>query len=154
MGESPSGVVTIEEGTVEDIGDVLTLLESTGLPQAGLDAQVQLIVARQDGGVCGSAALEEYAGGALLRSVAVHPRSQGHGIGHRLTKAALALARRRGHRNIYLLTTTAARFFPEFGFAPIARDEVPDDVRSSVEFTSACPATAVAMRAPIESPSS
>ena len=38
--------------------------------------------------VVGSAALEVYPDGALLRSVAVAPRAQGHGLGHGLTDAA------------------------------------------------------------------
>jgi len=45
-----------------------------------------------------------------------------------------------------LLTTTAADFFPKFGFEPIARADVPASVQSSIEFTSACPATATVMR--------
>ena len=48
-------------------------------------------------------------------------------------------------RTVYLLTETAAEFFPRFGFRPIARDTVDPAVRASVEFTSACPDTALVM---------
>jgi amino-acid N-acetyltransferase len=44
------------------------------------------------------------------------------------------------------LTTTAERFFPKFGFEPIDREQVPPSVRESVEFQSACPASAIVMR--------
>jgi hypothetical protein len=37
--------------------------------------------------------------------------------------------------------------FPRFGFRPIGRAEVPEDVRGSVEFVSACPERARAMAA-------
>ena len=37
---------------------------------------------------------------------------------------------------MFLLTTTAERFFPKFGFEQITRDEVPETVQASVEFTS------------------
>ena len=47
---------------------------------------------------------------------------------------------------VYLLTTTADGFFPRFGFSRITRDDVPDSVKGSVEFRSACPASAVVMR--------
>jgi amino-acid N-acetyltransferase len=47
---------------------------------------------------------------------------------------------------VFLLTTTAERFFPRFGFEEIARDEVPASVQASVEFQSACPASAIVMR--------
>ena len=95
----------------------------------------------------GSAALEEYPSGVLLRSVVVDENMRGERLGELLTREALDLASRHGHRTAYLLTTTAAKFFPRFGFAPVDRAEVPEDVRASIEFTSACPSTAIVMRA-------
>jgi amino-acid N-acetyltransferase len=71
---------------------------------------------------------------------------QGQGLGSRLTEAALALARARDQRAVFLLTTTADRFFPRFGFERITREDVPESVRQSIEFQSACPASAVVMR--------
>jgi amino-acid N-acetyltransferase len=71
---------------------------------------------------------------------------QGRRLGHQLTEAALRLARSLGAPDVFLLTTTAERFFPKFGFERIAREEVPISVRASVEFQSACPASAIAMR--------
>ena len=94
----------------------------------------------------GSAALEVYADSALLRSVAVDVTIRGSGVGHRLTESALDLARTFNVRAVYLLTTTAEDFFPKLGFERIDRDLLPESVRASVEFQSACPATAIAMR--------
>jgi len=104
------------------------------------------VVARQAGEVVGAAGLELYADGALLRSVVVDASVQGQGLGRRLIEAALALADRRGLSTVFLLTTTAAGLFPRFGFERIERDDVPESVRASVEFQSACPASAVVMR--------
>ena len=56
------------------------------------------------------------------------------------------MAREHGVENVFLLTTTAEGFFPKFGFALIQRNDVPRSVQSSVEFHSACPASAVVMR--------
>jgi amino-acid N-acetyltransferase len=97
----------------------------------------------------GTAALELYSDGVLLRSVAVSAEHQRRGLGHQLTEAAIALARDRGAPAMYLLTTTAERFFPKFGFRPITRADVPPGVRTSIEFTSACPSTAMVMRKPL-----
>jgi amino-acid N-acetyltransferase len=131
-----------------DRSAVLALLESAGLPTAGLDrAADSLLVARSDNRVIGSVALEEYPSGVLLRSVAVDVGWRGKGLGQRLTAAALSLAAARGHRAAFLLTTSAAGFFPRFGFAVITRDQVPSDVAGSIEFSSACPATAIVMSA-------
>ena len=82
---------------------------------------------------------------ALLRSVAVSPTAQGHGLGTQLVDAALTHAQGRQIQRIYLLTETAADYFPRFGFAPIAREDVDPSVKKSVVFTSACPASALVM---------
>ncbi len=82
-----------------------------------------------------------------MRSIAVDLPHRGLGLGIQLTEAILALARSRGLRTVYLLTETAAAFFPRFGFRSIRREEVDPAVQRSVEFTKACPASAQAMRA-------
>jgi amino-acid N-acetyltransferase len=126
---------------------VRELLRAAGLPLDGVDAdRVAMVVAKSGGEVVGSAAVELYTDGALLRSVVVDPRAQGHGLGHRLTEAALEIAGSRGVRTAFLLTTTAEGFFPKLGFEPISRAEVPASVQASVEFQSACPASATVMR--------
>jgi amino-acid N-acetyltransferase len=139
--------MVLERANAEDAAGILKLLDRNRLPPDGLTDHLETtIVARQDGRIVGSAALEMYAGSALLRSVAVDPALQGHGLGHQLTEAALGMARAHGVTAVYLLTTTAAAFFPKFGFTEIARDEVPSAVKTSVEFVSACPSSAKVMR--------
>lgn len=104
------------------------------------------IVARWNGNVVGVAALEVYPDGVLVRSVAIAPALQGHGLGHQLTDAVLRLARDLHVPHASLLTTTAERCFPKFGFEPIERQDVPASVQASVEFRSACPSSATGMR--------
>jgi amino-acid N-acetyltransferase len=134
------------EAQPADLPDVLALLESSGLPVAGLAQHLESTVVIRDGPrLVGCAAIEPYGTTALLRSVAVEPSHQGRGMGTRLTEAAIALARERGIRTLYLLTETATDFFTRFGFTVIPRDDVAAAVRASVEFTSACPASAIAM---------
>ena len=140
----------IEPALREDFASVVSLLERHGLPVAGADAMGDdVVVARVDGRIVGAAGLELYADGALLRSVVVDASAQGQGLGQRLTDAALARARAKGVSNVFLLTTTADGFFPRFGFERIRREDVPESVRQSVEFRSACPASAVVMRAEV-----
>lgn len=141
--------MTIEAAAERDLPAVGNLLHRHGLPLDGLDGLwPTMVVARESSStIVGVAAVEIYEGGALLRSVAVDPAHQGHGLARQLTEAALAMARRRGAATVFLLTTTAERFFPRFGFEVIQRDDVPAPVRASVEFQSACPASAVVMRA-------
>jgi len=137
----------IEAATDRDLPYVRSLLAQHHLPLDGVDDHVRtMLVARDGSRVVGTAALELYADGALLRSVAVDPAEQGRHLGHQLTEAALRLAKTQGAQAVFLLTTTAERFFPRFGFEQIARDGVPASVRVSVEFTSACPQSAIVMR--------
>jgi len=137
----------IEPARIADTESLQLLLQQNGLPLAGLDSHLATtLVAREDGRVVGSAALEVYTDGVLLRSVAVAPERQGQGLGRKLTDAAIRLARGLRAPTMYLLTTTAEQFFPKFGFERVARTDVPATVQESVEFTSACPSTATAMR--------
>jgi len=140
----------IERARPEDIDDVLSLLQENHLPTAGLrDHLATALVARHDGRVVGSAALEVYREGALLRSIAVAPHLHGRGLGRRLTDAAIRLGTELRVSALYLLTTTAERYFPKFGFERITRAEVPASVQTSIEFTSACPSSATVMRKPL-----
>jgi amino-acid N-acetyltransferase len=137
----------IGPATAGDLPEILALLVRLRLPLAGVDQHLPtMLVAREGEQIVGIAGLELYADGALLRSVAVEPSRQGKQLGHQLTDAALQLATSRGANTVFLLTTTAENFFPRFGFEPITRDEVPQSVRESVEFRSACPASASVMR--------
>jgi amino-acid N-acetyltransferase len=137
----------IDRARPEDLDGVLRLLSEHRLPPDGLNDHIgTLLVARQDGRIVGSAALEMYADGALLRSVAVAPMVQRRQLGRELIEAVIRLAQDRRVPAIYLLTTTAENYFPRFGFERVTRADVPTGVQQSVEFTSACPSTAIVMR--------
>jgi amino-acid N-acetyltransferase len=109
-------------------------------------------VGEHEGTVVGAAGMERYGDAGLLRSVAVAPEWRRSGIGRALADHVLDEGRTAGVDDVYLLTTTAEHYFPRLGFACIDRAGVPAAVRGSVEFTSACPASAVVMhkRRPID----
>lgn len=138
---------TIERAQLDDLARVLSLLERHGLPLDGASELAEaMVVARDDGRLVGAAVLELYAGGRCLRSVAVDASVRGKGIVEQSTAAALVLASELGVPMVFLRTTTAAELFPRFGFERITREDVPPSVTASVEFQSACPASAVVMR--------
>ena len=139
--------VHITRASEADRSSILHLLRDSGLPIDGLvDHLNTALVARDGAAIIGCAALEIYADGALLRSVAVAPAARGHGVGERLTEAAVSLARSLRTPAVYLLTTTAESYFPRFGFVRTTRDLVPTGVQQSIEFRSACPTSAIVMR--------
>ena len=139
--------MVIEAAGDRDLLEVRTLLARHHLPLDGVDEHVRTMVVARDGSqIVGTAAVELYADGALLRSVAVDPAQQGRQLGHQLTEAALLLAQTHGADAVFLLTTTAEKYFPKFGFEQITRADVPVSVQASLEFQLACPASAVVMR--------
>ena len=124
------------------------MLKTAALPVAGIENHIATtLVARDSERLLGCAAVEVYGQAGLLRSVAVEAGHRGEGWGERLTTAALELARKRGVRDIYLLTTTASHFFPRFGFTAIPRSELDRALAQSEELRGACPASALAMHA-------
>lgn len=130
-----------------DLSAVTTLLFDSGLPLDGVaEALADFVVAESDQQLVGVAGLEVCCDNALLRSVAVRPEWRSHGVGRALVTRIVSDAEARGLRALYLLTTTAERYFPGFGFRQITREEVPDDVRETAEFREACPASATVMR--------
>jgi N-acetylglutamate synthase-like GNAT family acetyltransferase len=132
---------------------ILQLLRDAGLPTDGVADHLETaFVARDGDAVVGCAAVELYPDGALLRSVAVAPTARSLGLGRKLAEAAITLAQARGIPAVYLLTTTAEHYFPKLGFTVVARETVPGGVQQSVEFRSACPASATVMRLPLRLP--
>lgn len=92
------------------------------------------------------AGLEVCCDNALLRSVAVEPDWRSRGLGRDLIRRLVCHAEQRGIRALYLLTMTAEHYFPRFGFERIERSAVPSEIAETLEFKSARPASAVAMR--------
>ena len=141
-----AGDVTVTAARREELPEIFALLEECDLPKEGLATHLPtILVARRGIEIAGCSALELYHESALLRSVAVKQPYRSHGIGRSLIGAALDLAMERGVSNVYLLTSTAEPFFLKLGFESISRDNVPENVRDSVEFTALCPDTATAM---------
>jgi len=129
-----------------DLEPVKTLLISSGLPPDGIEDHLSsMVIAEREGEIIATAALEIYGESALLRSVAVDAREQGTGLGRKITAEAIGVARHLNVIRVFLLTETAREFFPKFGFRIVDRAAIPDLVKSSLEFTTLCPDSALAM---------
>lgn len=154
----PDALPVFRAATASDRAGIESLLERNGLPVAGVaellaDDPTQFVVAHIEGQLVATAALEVCGDHALLRSVAVSEVWRSLGVGRALVERVVALATARRIDAMYLLTMTAEDYFPRFGFARVARSDVPGSVASTVEFTSACPASAVTMHMSLRSPS-
>lgn len=143
--------LSFRSATADDLPAIVALLRARALPTAGFGDLLRanpahVLVATLNDSVVGAAALDVHAPHALLRSVVVAPDLATLGVGTRLVTDVIDLAKRAGLTSLFLLTTTAAEWFPRFGFATTDRASVPASLASTVEFTSACPASATVMR--------
>ncbi|NNB93883.1 GNAT family N-acetyltransferase [Corallococcus exiguus] len=130
-----------------DLVAIQALLSSTGLPLQGVTEHLpHFHVAEQTGMLLAVAGLEVYATSGLLRSVAVAEEVKGRGVGSDLVRRVLAKADEDRLATLYLLTTTAADYFPRFGFVRIDRGSLPPELNASEELRGECPASAIVMR--------
>lgn len=136
----------IRSATSSDLPAVETLLTQNDLPLDGVrDNFSSFVVADDRGAVTGAIGLEKHGSAALLRSAVVSLGHRGSGIGRQLVEQLLERAQQAGVQELYLLTTTAEKYFPKFGFTQTTRAAVPDALKASAEFRGACPDTAIVM---------
>jgi amino-acid N-acetyltransferase len=138
--------VAVRPARPEDLAAVSDLLAAANLPLAGVPESFgEFVVAESGGRRVGAAGLERHGEVGLLRSVVVDPAYRGTGLGASLIEQILSRARRENLKSVYLLTTTAAEFFPRFGFHRVERAALPAALNDSEELRGACPDTAIAM---------
>jgi amino-acid N-acetyltransferase len=123
------------------------LLAECGLPTADLEAPhfehfFGCGNAQAPDGIVG---VEPHGDAALLRSLAVAERSRERGCGRELVAEAERYAWSQGVEEIYLLTTTAERFFAALGYRRAERESAPEAIRATKEFAALCPSDSVLM---------
>jgi amino-acid N-acetyltransferase len=130
-----------------DIISIEALLHDLSLPTDGVrDHLTNFLVLEIDGSIIGAVGLEIYGKNALLRSLAISRGFQGMGFGKKLYQAIIERAKNHHIQKIYLLTESAENYFAKRGFEKISRDKVQTQVKNSVEFTTACPESAICMK--------
>lgn len=123
------------------------LLDGAGLPTSDLadvDLRDFFFAGARDAPV-GLVGLQIVAPDALLRSLVVDVKHRSAGLGSQLVACAEEYSRSRGVRSIYLLTTTAERFFSARGYTCVDRSTVPDSISATREFADICPASSAFM---------
>lgn len=130
-----------------DFAAIRALLAANGLPEADLTAEHlgHFWVHRDAAGIGGVIGLERYGTAALLRSLAVRADLRARGIGSRLLAHAESQAAALGVKTLYLLTTTAERFFTARGYARTRRESAPPTIRATREFSELCPSTSACL---------
>ncbi|WP_141619441.1 arsenic resistance N-acetyltransferase ArsN2 [Myxococcus sp. AB036A] len=140
-------MLTFRSARPADLGAVEALLAAADLPRQGVaDHLPHFLVAEREGTLVAAAGLELYGTSALLRSVVVNESQKGKGVGAELVQRLVERASADRLGALFLLTTTAADYFPRFGFVRIDRASLPPELHASEELRGACPASAAVMR--------
>ncbi len=130
-----------------DFEAVKNLLVENDLPVNDLhDEIVQLFVAKVKNTIAGVIGLENYKSTGLLRSLAVKQQYRNNRIGRKLVDYLTGICVEVSMQELYLLTTTAEKYFEKFGFLRTGRESVPDLIKGTKEFAGICPETAVIMK--------
>lgn len=123
------------------------LLSASDLPVADITAQHMrhFFGCGSDSKLAGLVGLELYGDVALLRSLAVTVEMRGSGLGSKLVEYAEGFAREKGVTSLYLLTTTAEAFFQHRGYVRVPREEAPEAIKETTEFSGICPLSSAFM---------
>jgi N-acetylglutamate synthase-like GNAT family acetyltransferase len=145
--QTPSGGSPVEIQPNPDAAEVIRLLSASALPTADLTPRhmTHFFGAAAGGDLKGVVGLELYGGVALLRSLAVAEERRATGLGSRMVERADRHASERGVTSLYLLTATAEAFFRHRGYDRIPREEAPEAIKATPEFTGICPLSAAFM---------
>jgi len=129
------------------IAEVISLLKKSDLPFEDITPELLENFYAYSGkeGITGVVGLEIYDEAALLRSLAVESSERGRGLGKSLVKFAENSAKEKNVKSIYLLTTTAQKFFERNGYVCIDRKEAPEAIKKTREFSEICPSSSVFM---------
>jgi amino-acid N-acetyltransferase len=140
-----------------DLSEIQSLLRTNDLPVEDISrALIEGFLVAEDasGSVIGIGGLEQLGSSVLLRSLAVAPEARGIRIARALVARLEDNVRSCGQPDVWLLTTTAERFFERAGYERVSREDVPGEVRLCRQFAALCPSTASCMRKRLRTASS
>ncbi|MBO9681788.1 MAG: GNAT family N-acetyltransferase [Flavisolibacter sp.] len=124
----------------------IALLKKNNLPTEDLDPGKQLFVVEEGDNVIATVAVEYNYTDALLRSLSVSPEKRNSGIGAELVQFIEDYVQKQGVQTVYLLTTTAADFFSKRGYTIIDRNNVPDFIKNTSEYSVICSSSSTIMK--------
>lgn len=131
---------------VNDLPAIKALLGKNELPYLDIDPYLEdFIIAKDNGAIVGTIGVEIVFPYGLVRSLSVEDNYRKQGIAARLLEKIIYHSKGRRVKELYLLTTTADRFFTRHGFSITDRTSVPPQVQKTKEFLHLCPDTAVCM---------
>jgi amino-acid N-acetyltransferase len=140
-------VMKLRKAEEDDAFFIENLLRENDLPYEDIGSKMDcMFIAYVNERIVGIGGIEVYDRHALLRSLVIEKEFRGKGYGKNLCLKLVDQARELGVSELYLLTTTANTFFEKLGFSVINRNDAPEVIRKTDEFSSLCPSSAICMR--------
>ncbi|HRI93355.1 arsenic resistance N-acetyltransferase ArsN2 [Accumulibacter sp.] len=132
---------------LDELPALLALLADCALPVADIEAAhlPGFLICRDEGRLIATAGLQPCGETVLLRSLAVAAHCRQRGLAAQLLAALEQRALADGHRQIFLLTTSAQDFFSARGFRLLPRSAVPPGITATAQFRCLCPVSAACM---------
>ncbi|MEL6537569.1 MAG: arsenic resistance N-acetyltransferase ArsN2 [Bacteroidota bacterium] len=131
--------------------DIYRLLAASGLPNDDIDEiEITFWGVILEERVIAVIGLQVYGNSGLLRSLTVDVNHRNQSWAEDLIKELLKHCQILQLETIYLLTTTAKKYFQHRGFLEISREHVPADIKKSQEFSELCPQDATTMYMPLQ----
>ncbi len=140
-----SDTIVVRDVRQSDWQNVRRLLHRAGLPVSDLRPEriESFLIAERSGAggseTLGTIGLQQFDQVGLLRSLAVSDSSRKSGLGRRLVSALEASACCAGVKDLWLLTIDAERYFENLGYKIMSRENAPDIIRETEEFSGLCP---------------
>jgi amino-acid N-acetyltransferase len=146
IGASSATAMATRAASSKDWVEIANILRAENLPLDGAQEQiVNFLIGMQEKKIVAIGGLEHYGSVGLMRSIAVLTEVQGQHYGVQMVQALCRLARKNRIDDLYLLTTTAQKYFARLGFVPLARDLAPAELMQSSQFQGTCPSSAILM---------
>ena len=139
--------INLDKANIKDLGFIEHLLKENNLPFEDIKTLGKDFFLAYEGSLLvGMIGLEKFNNIGLLRSFVVKEEYRNKGYGRKICDSLIQLAKLQNIRELYLLTTTAKKFFEIIGFKVIEKTIVPFDIKNTAEFQGLCPATAVCLK--------
>jgi amino-acid N-acetyltransferase len=141
-------MVTIQNDSNTDLESINKLLKDVDLPllESSDNTDYFFKAMNSKNEIVGAIGLEVYGRYGLLRSLVVSVEYRNKGIANDLVGQIVKLSTGLNLKEVYLLTTTADKYFEKLHFERIQRNDVPEEVKQNKEFSSICPVSAIVMQ--------
>jgi len=127
--------IGISKATVDDIEPLSRLLRKENLPPDDIEKWIDHFLVLKDGNITvGGVGIEIWGEIGLFRSFVIAEEYRSKGFGNKLYDTIMLKAKKMNLHSLVLLAKGTVGFFEKNGFRFISRDELPLEVKNSVQF--------------------